>query len=64
LAEYYPFYFILDNFFLVPLTSANVGELEAYYVDRGGDGLGEGDTMYSSDCIGHGLPTLQPQTIL
>jgi len=33
-------------------------------MDRGWDRVGEGRIRYRFDCIGHGLPTLQPQTIL
>ena len=34
------------------------------YVDRAWDRLGEVCIRYRSDCIGHGLPTLQTHTIL
>jgi len=34
------------------------------YVDRGRDGAGEDDIRYRSYCVGHELPTPQPQTNL
>jgi len=66
----FPLYFLVSILylfkkvlFLVPLASANVGELGAH-VNRGRDGVGEGYISYRSDCIGHGLPTLQPRKLI
>jgi len=41
-----------------------MSESSELYVDRGWDRVEEGCIRYRSDCICHGLQTLQPQTII
>jgi len=40
-----------------------MSESSELYIDRGWDRVGEGCIRYRFDCLGQGLPTLQPQTI-